>query len=723
MPSKRPDELNPQVILGNLLKNPLSIVADNPTYIYTCWDGSQVVKSPLRDGPLAPDGSPGGCPIKPPPPTLRPAFNGGQCDGGQYTGTVFFTRDDGTKGSIEYQFGGYGPIGRCFVRDTSTGQEVTIPGPNPGFQNDHGVEAWTTARANPTGPVAPRMSGMGGGYRSVVTWDSLTFTRIDGVDNCGDPPPSISPTTPAPNPDPNKPGPPPNPDMNGNCCNEIKAAINQAKSEILLAEAGSTAAILAAIAGALAAILAAIGTAKLSDFLRGLLGDLLQPLLDALPDLVNGGEKNKESLEEILEMLDEIKEAVVVEVKGQVEIDTDCNQETAPILAKYQGKGVAGLKELIEVLSAQIRVSQNQTCDVKVAMKDSAKYSFRNYQVLGGDLYFDKEGKHIGFTSKPEEGLKFAAGQIFSEDGTSQEVKLKTISELISHQSAVNYYRAGYHELPGEVPKSLLSSADKEPPIRINNAIELQEWLIQQIDALVGSWPLEIEIEDADPTEPGNQTKRLKLPNLAETLAELVGISLQGSVNAESAVQVAMRAMVEASAAKNAAIAAQDYGRANADYLGYEGKEIYREVGTSFTPGENRLDKALTPSTQKIRGWEATDKKDLNDYMGELLSAAMIIKAVYQRKVKGDDMTQGIKELLKTGLNLADKALSKNNAGEEDPNATTDFDTFLEEVERGFADQPLAGQENTLRPYGRSWEERPKIREISAEGDQPEPNQ
>ena len=87
-----------------------------------------------------------------------------------------------------------------------------------------------------------------------------------------------------------------------------------------------------------------------------------------------------------------------------------------------------------------------------------------------------------------------------------------------------------------------------------------------------------------------------------------------------------------------------------------------------------------------------------------LIEAARITKGSFWRKFKnGADLATQIKEL----FNRANDMESETGARSQ---TEDDFDTFLERVERGFTD--AAGTQDPTHPYGRDYEERPRIREL-----------
>lgn len=209
--------------------------------------------------------------------------------------------------------------------------------------------------------------------------------------------------------------------------------------------------------------------------------------------------------------------------------------------------------------------------------------------------------------------------------------------------------RLGTDSYPVSYPKSLLTDRG-EGQVKLESLTALIDWFVGEFDALVGQFPAEIEIEDIDPTKAGNQKKKIKLPNLAESIAEIYGLTLRQSVDADVTISFLLRLATETMAAKNAAIVAQDYARANASYLGYKGNKVERKIDYAFDPtNADSIDGILKETTKKLLGWEEDDPETLAAYLQKLMFSAGIIKAVFFR----GGQLQG--QLLKEAGNLINR--------------------------------------------------------------------
>jgi hypothetical protein len=280
--------------------------------------------------------------------------------------------------------------------------------------------------------------------------------------------------------------------------------------------------------------------------------------------------------------------------------------------------------------------------------------------------------------------------------------RIESLSCLIQKLNEI----VGVVDYPVKAPFSLTDPQSE--PIEIENLTRFISYAVKQLDALCGKYPIEIEIEDADLTQEGQQRERIKLPNIAESLAEIVGLLMVLRTESDANLSATIRGMVEAGSTKQTATLAYEYAKANAEYLGYKGAQVQREMAMSFTPGEEELDKVLKETNLKYRGWENDDKEDLNDHLAPLLELAAMWKAANFRHVPPG--SGALKELLKRGAGELAKNMDKSNP---DPNKGNSWDSFLEEVEQGFISQP--GITDVTHPYGKDFKRRPKIREIGTD--------
>ncbi|MEP0868874.1 hypothetical protein NDA01_03560 [Trichocoleus desertorum AS-A10] len=202
--------------------------------------------------------------------------------------------------------------------------------------------------------------------------------------------------------------------------------------------------------------------------------------------------------------------------------------------------------------------------------------------------------------------------------------------------------RLGTDDYPASVPKSLLTDRGSEQQ-QIESLTQFLGWFVQQVDSLAGEFPIEINVEDIDPTKPGKQSKKVKVPNLAEAIAELYGLALKNTVDSDIHTNFMMRLAAEIIATKNAAIVTQDYARANATFLGYKANPKRRKVNYAFNPeGLESLETVLQESEKYVQGWQEDDPETVVGFLQRIVFSAGIIKAAFLRNkdqlgnLKGD---------------------------------------------------------------------------------------
>lgn len=199
--------------------------------------------------------------------------------------------------------------------------------------------------------------------------------------------------------------------------------------------------------------------------------------------------------------------------------------------------------------------------------------------------------------------------------------------------------RTGSHRYPMELPEYLLNDFINKPII-IQDQVDFNVWLVKNIDALVGLFPIKIERTDENGVK-----QMLTFENIAEAIAELTGLLAQIAFDADTAVNVGTRATGEAVGAKAAALQAGSYLKAIVDYMGFQGQPVSFDVPISVTPGavgldgklqENELKDFLKPSVQKAIGFKNTDPVDQRLSLRRLMENTEITRASVYRPLKSD---------------------------------------------------------------------------------------
>ena len=228
---------------------------------------------------------------------------------------------------------------------------------------------------------------------------------------------------------------------------------------------------------------------------------------------------------------------------------------------------------------------------------------------------------------------------------------IENLEQLAVHILASQFFRSGFHRLPAKVPESLLFDTEKyknpkdQPTILIDDNLEFSEYLLKNLDGILGQFPLSLKYKTAD-NNGSIQEKTIKIPNIAECLAEILGSNLAIQSDTNTSLVMGMKNLAESAKAGNAATLAADIARANAEYLGYKSREIKKEIPYSFTPGQYNIRDALKSSMQKMVSFKNVDDEQLVDDIKLILIAAQIIKgALVQPYKEGGNVTgDGIRE-------------------------------------------------------------------------------
>jgi hypothetical protein len=227
------------------------------------------------------------------------------------------------------------------------------------------------------------------------------------------------------------------------------------------------------------------------------------------------------------------------------------------------------------------------------------------------------------------------------------------------------------------------------------------------MEALLGEFPIKLEIEDSDLMQVGDQTLELSFPNISECLAEILGLAINSKAVTEANLDASMRTLMETGSGRKLGISTHALLEAIQDYMGFSSRQKIIDVPFTFNPIDAvRTDKiadALKESTQKVKIEENADLDTLEKRLAAIMEGAAIIKAVHTRKLSPENV-ESWKEMVKGSRDQVDDQKPED---EKD-----DFDEFLENVEQGWTTQ--TGNDPT-QPYDRGAEQRPRIRRLNVE--------
>ena len=212
-------------------------------------------------------------------------------------------------------------------------------------------------------------------------------------------------------------------------------------------------------------------------------------------------------------------------------------------------------------------------------------------------------------------------------------------------------------------------------PKTYKNLVEMHEWMAYNLDSLIGKFPREIPFFDDD----GKQ-KKVEVKDLGHWCDEAYQLLAVTADDADSAVNVAFRAVVEAVHTKIVANQALDAVKANAEFLGYATQPKVKKLKLSVTPAAAGSDGKLQPqemgdflkrSTRNYASFECADKQRILPMMARILEDGEIARAALYRPLK-----PGLKGV--TGDSIKESRKKSKAADKQ-------FDRFMKDMEKaGF---------------------------------------
>jgi hypothetical protein len=194
-------------------------------------------------------------------------------------------------------------------------------------------------------------------------------------------------------------------------------------------------------------------------------------------------------------------------------------------------------------------------------------------------------------------------------------------------------------EVAGAYPKQFPASMPllTGEPQTIANLPELIRWNSLNLDALTGQYPLEIKTYTSDGAE-----RKVTLQDQSHALSELFGLLVVIAEDADAVKNITVRGIAETIQAKIAALQAGQIAKANANYLGYQGKSVPKDVKLSVTPAavgaNNKLEQQeladfLKPSTRRYISWEFAGD-NIQGVLFRILEGVEIARAALFQPIK-----------------------------------------------------------------------------------------
>jgi hypothetical protein len=224
-----------------------------------------------------------------------------------------------------------------------------------------------------------------------------------------------------------------------------------------------------------------------------------------------------------------------------------------------------------------------------------------------------------------------------------------------------------------------------------------------------------ITLADSDLIKVGEQEQQIKIPNIAEALAELTGMGVVNNAINELTVNMLVRVLTETGVGRQQTIKNYYLLDVIRDYLGVPTNDKTISVPFAFDPmflykggdGKDEFSKFLRPAEVEVDIEEISGNTNLQKSLSTIDRIYALCKAYMTRKVSNQqDIVKLVKDIAKT--------FDSRPAEGEEP-TKDDFDIFLEKIEQGFTTQP--GNTMEGKPYGREFTERPKIVRLTKEND------
>lgn len=254
----------------------------------------------------------------------------------------------------------------------------------------------------------------------------------------------------------------------------------------------------------------------------------------------------------------------------------------------------------------------------------------------------------------------------------------------------------GVKQEPWVFPSSL--GSEEGGTQSIPDIANMMAYFAKQMSGMLGATgEIKIKVKDSSITQEGDQEVELSFPNIAEAIANLTGLAITNQAISSATLDASLRGLFQAGQAFTSAAVGTEQIESIMEWLGFEMKKKSLQVPLAYTPGKESPDKILKDSQVYLSYWDVDDKKSLQDYLNIFIVASEIVKAANFQKLE-DPFDYRVR------VNHA-----AANLGERD----VDLDSYLDRVEDGFINNASGNTDTT--PYGRPYNERPRIRNINKE--------
>ncbi|MBE9202300.1 collagen-like protein, partial [Synechocystis salina LEGE 06099] len=246
----------------------------------------------------------------------------------------------------------------------------------------------------------------------------------------------------------------------------------------------------------------------------------------------------------------------------------------------------------------------------------------------------------------------------------------------------------------------------------LDNIPQQAAWAVKALDEILGSWPVAITLKDGNLLVAGDQSQEVRVPNISEALAELLGMEMLNQSATDLSVNMLVRILSETGVGRMQTIKNYYLLTALKDFAGINTKETTVPVPFSYNPVLQLENEEQAEHADFLKGGEVeidieefNEKHSLQKWLAKVDLTEAMCRAYMTKKAKEpNEFLKYIKQLASV-LGIEDEKDGKPD----------DFDNFLERVERGFTTD--AGNTLENKPYGRDYKYRPRINRLTKQND------
>ncbi|MEM9539956.1 MAG: hypothetical protein AAGA60_10715 [Cyanobacteria bacterium P01_E01_bin.42] len=266
-----------------------------------------------------------------------------------------------------------------------------------------------------------------------------------------------------------------------------------------------------------------------------------------------------------------------------------------------------------------------------------------------------------------------------------------------------------------DVPTTFISTQNNPNPgnKKIENLTDFLGYVLERDDEFRGQWEIPIEIEDMEPFTEGQQKETIRIPNLAEAIADIWAAVTMTRLELSVVHQTAFNTMVETGQNFQMVWQNQKNLEAIIDYLGFNYKEFTEKILLLFDPTDESGEPAKYLQEKEIEAvgiqFDTNAKRNLQRDLLTLLHGAAVTRAAHWRPVDKKDSKH---TLMRDIFSLI---LNRQNLEKLSPEEKKEFDEWFKDFTEGFPDwrRDTGDESYTEDFWGVPYSDRPKIENVS----------